>query len=341
MSYVSKKMQNKTPYEPITGDYILRLDANESPLNISEEILTEFCDKIKTLKLNRYPDPSSRKVREAFAKRFDVCAENVIASNGSDEIISVIMTSLLDSDDKLCVAYPDFSMYEFYAKLCENEVVVYGKENDFSLKSLSDFVNENNIRAVIFSNPCNPTSTVFQRADVISFIENTHALCIVDEAYMDFANESILDVSDKYENLLVLKTLSKAFGAAGIRLGFTVGHKSLIDALNVARSPYNVNSLTQLMGEIILEKAPDNSKLLAAQAKKLENKLCELLPQATINSTDANFVYLKHEKAKKIFEYLKNNKIAVRYFNPDRLRITTSTDDELEYLYKTLQKMEI
>ena len=339
MNYVSKKMSGKTPYEPLVGDFKIRLDANESPLPLTNDVLDMFAKEMQILNINRYPDPTSSNIRDAFAKKFNLCPDNIVAGNGSDELISVIMTSLLDKGDALCVAYPDFSMYAFYADLSENQVLVYNKGEDFTLDKLSKFVNQNKARAVIFSNPCNPTGEGFTRDKVIKFIENTDALCIIDEAYMDFWDQSILELADKYENLLVLKTLSKAYGAAGIRLGFAIGHKSLIDALNVARSPYNVNTLSQTLGKIILEMMPDNSKYLAAQAKNLEAKIKELLPEAKITPTKTNFVYFSHPDAKKIYEGLLKEKIAIRYFKPDKLRITASTDEELQELYLAIKNI--
>ena len=339
MSYVSKKMSGKTPYQPLLGDFKIRLDANESPLSLTDEVKARFCAEFNKININRYPDPDSSALREAFAKKFSLDANNVMAGNGSDEIISVIMTSLLDSGDKLCVAYPDFSMYAFYAELSENEVIICKKDESFTLNALSSFVKENGARAVIFSNPCNPTGEGYKRDEVIKFIESTPALCIVDEAYMDFWDQSILDVADKYENLIVLKTLSKAYGSAGIRLGFAIGHPSLIRALNVARSPYNVNTLTQTLGKIIIEDMPERSAYLATQAKKLEAKIGELLPDAKIVTTKTNFVYFSHPDAKKIYEGLLECGIAIRYFKPDRLRITASTDEEMDELYSAIKNI--
>lgn len=339
MSYVSKKMSGKTPYQPLLGDFKIRLDANESPLSLTDKVKEKFAYEFANININRYPDPNSNALRAAFAKKFSLDVNNVMAGNGSDEIISVIMTSLLDSGDKLCVAYPDFSMYAFYAELSENEVIVYNKDESFSLKKLSDFVKEKNARAVIFSNPCNPTGEGYTRDEVIDFIESTPALCIIDEAYMDFWDQSILDLADKYENLLVLKTLSKAYGSAGIRLGFAIGHPSLIQALNVARSPYNVNTITQTLGKIIIEDMPDRSAYLATQAKKLEAKIGEILTNAKIVPTKTNFVYFSHPDAKKIYEGLLNRGIAIRYFKPDRLRITASTDEEMDELFEAIKNI--
>ena len=336
MNYVSKKMRDKTPYEPICGEYKVRLDANESPFPIPQNIIEKFTVWLSSNALDRYPDPSCVALRAAFAKRYGVDASRVVAGNGSDELISVIMTSLLDKGDSLAVATPEFSMYAFYAGLSENTVFFTQKDENYSLDTLLDFVKEKGARAVIFSNPCNPTGQGFDRETVLSFVENCPALCIVDEAYMDFWDQSILDVCDKYENLIVLRTLSKAFGAAGLRLGFAVGHESLINAINVARSPYNVNSLSQELGRLVLESDIDNGTYLAAQAQKLSRKLSELLPDAKIHPTCANFVYLEHRSSKQIYEGLLCRGVAVRYFSPDRLRITASTDEELSLLYAAI-----
>ena len=339
MNYVSKKMVGKVPYEPITGSFRLRLDANESPFPIPEEIIEKFTQLLRDNTLNRYPDPTSASVRAAFAKRYGVKAENVVAGNGSDELISVIMTSLLDKGDTLCVATPEFSMYAFYAQLSENTVFYTDKDEDYSLDSLLAFVKEKGARAVIFSNPCNPTGQGFGRDAVMDFVKRCPALCIVDEAYMDFWDQSIIAESDKYENLIVLRTLSKMYGSAGIRLGFATGHRSLIDAINVARSPYNVNTLTQLMGRLVLESDIDNGAYLAAQAKKLAARLSELLPTAKIYPTCANLVYLQADNARSIYEGLLERGVAVRFFSPDRLRITASTDEELDILYSAIEEI--
>lgn len=345
MSFVSKKMQGKVPYEPNCGEFRLRLDANESPFVPDKAVIDKFTAALTdtaspAYNLNRYPDPASRELRLAFASRYGVSVENVVAGNGSDELISIIMTSLLDKGDTLAVANPEFSMYAFYAQLSENTVFYTDKDENYSLDVLLDFVKKNNCRAVIFSNPCNPTGMGFEREKVLNFVENCPALCIVDEAYMDFWDQSILDVADRYENLIVLRTLSKAYGAAAIRAGFAVGHRSLVDALSVARSPYNVNSLTQLLGKLMLECDTSNQgKYLAAQAQKLGDILKALLPDATFYPSRTNFVYFKTDKAKAIFEGLLADGIAVRYFAPSHLRITASTDEEHKILTDSLENI--
>lgn len=333
-------MQGKTPYIPVEGNFAVRLDANESPFDLPEAVKERFCEEVRATALDRYPDPTAHRVREAFARRYGVDPCHTVVGNGSDELISLIMTSLLDKGDTLAVATPEFSMYAFYAELSENTVCYCPKPEDFSLENLLSFVRENSCRAVIFSNPCNPTGAGFGREEVLSFVRNCPALCIVDEAYMDFWDQSVVDVADRYENLLVLRTLSKAYGAAGIRCGFAVGHPSLIDALHVARSPYNVNALTQIMARLILELPVEESKadFLAAQAQKLRDTLVGLIPDATVYPTRANFVYLKTDSAESIFRGLSERGVAVRCFPPDHLRISASTDDDMKRLYAAIRE---
>lgn len=344
MSFVSKKMEGKIPYEPNSGNFRLRLDANESPFPISPSVKEKFFSAFENggelSSLNRYPDPSSTALRKAFAARYGVPYDCTVAGNGSDELISIIMTSLFDRGDTLAVASPDFSMYAFYAQLSENAVFYMEKNPDYTLDGLLEFVKENKARAVIFSNPCNPTGQGFDREAVINFVEKCPSLCIVDEAYMDFWDQSIIDLADKYENLIVLRTLSKAFGSAGIRVGVAVGHKSLINALSVARSPYNVNSMTQLLGTLVLEESDSNKgQFLASQAQKLSDELSRIIPNAKTYPSVTNFVYLKSSSAKEIFNALLDDGIAIRYFAPDHLRITASTDEEQEILYESLKKI--
>ncbi len=341
MNYVSKKMKGKTPYLPVEGNFSVRLDANESPFDLPRTVKARFAEEMLRTPLDRYPDPTAKAVREAFARRYGVDPDRVVVGNGSDELISLIMTSLLDKGDTLAVSVPEFSMYAFYAELSENRVLCYRKPENYSLDGLLAFVRDNGCRAVVFSNPCNPTGEGFDREAVLSFVKNCPALCVVDEAYMDFWDQSILDVAANCENLIVLRTLSKAYGAAGIRCGFAVGHKSLIDALNVARSPYNVNTLTQVMARLVLELPETDSPapFLARQAQKLAAELRILLPGATVSRTRTNFVYLRTGDAEKLAEGLARRGIAVRFFAPDHLRITASTDEELKRLYTAIKEV--
>ena len=338
MSYIPSNIRNQTPYTPNQGTFRHRLDANESPFPVSEELLHAFYGAMHEAEFNRYPDSTAKALCDAFANRYGIDAAHVVAGDGSDELINLILQNLVGRGERLAVLDPDFSMYRFYAELAGVRVGTFSRNNGFSVGGLADFVRKNNCNAVIFSNPCNPTGTGISRKEILWFLENCPALCIIDEAYMDFWDQSILDVAHNYENLIVLRTLSKAFGAAALRLGFAIANDEMIKALRVIKSPYNVGTLPQLFGTILLNQAENRGEFLAAQAKKLAEKLKCLLPDAVVYDTCTNFVYLEFMQAQSLFDFLCQNGIAVRIFGSKALRIAASTDAEQRVLLTAIKK---
>ena len=254
MFQLNEKVKNLTPYEPISGTYEIRLDANESFLTVPKNIENEMVEALKNSALNRYPDPMATKLVNGFANYFNVNADCVTAGNGSDEIISVIMNAFLQKGDKILTLEPDFSMYRFYAEIAECESVKYQKDDnlDVNIDDVITLANSENVRIVIFSNPCNPTSRIITKDHIRKLINSTDALVVLDEAYMDFAeDESLLGEFEKYDNLIILKTCSKALGSAALRLGFAVANKTLTNVIRAVKSPYNVNSVSQALGEVL------------------------------------------------------------------------------------------
>ena len=200
MFQLNEKVKNLTPYEPISGTYEIRLDANESFLTVPKNIENEMVEALKNSALNRYPDPMATKLVEGFSKYFGVNPECVTAGNGSDEIISVIMNAFLQKGDKILTLEPDFSMYRFYAEIAECESVKYQKDEnlDVNIDDVITLAKRENVRIVIFSNPCNPTSRIITKDHIRKLINSTDALVVLDEAYMDFWDQSILDEVENY-----------------------------------------------------------------------------------------------------------------------------------------------
>ncbi len=345
MAYqLNKKLINLVPYEPISGEYEIRLDANESFISISEQMREEICRVIATVDFNRYPDPLCTDLRRIFADNNGVSYENVAVGNGSDELISILMASFLEKGDKVITLSPDFSMYGFYCSGAECENIVLNKDEEFGVDvdKIISCANENKARMIIFSNPCNPTSLGIEADEVRRLIKSTSALVVLDEAYMDFWNESILSEVNDYDNLIVLKTCSKAVGLAAIRLGFAVANRTLTRAINAAKSPYNVNTLTQEIGKIILSNREyiEKSKAEILESKEaLYESLCRYNGENfKVLESKTNFIYVKTSRAKEIFEKLKDCSIVVRCFG-DGLRITAGTKEENDRLMSCLSKI--
>lgn len=346
MFRLNDKVKNLTPYEPISGTYEIRLDANESFLTVPEEIENEMVEALKNTALNRYPDPMATKLVDGFAKYFKVNPECVTAGNGSDEIISVIMNAFLQKGDKILTLEPDFSMYRFYAEIAECESVKYQKNDDLDvdIDEVIKIANAENVRIVIFSNPCNPTSRIIRKDEIRKLINSVNSLVVLDEAYMDFAeDDSLLGEFENYDNLIILKTCSKALGSAALRLGFAVANKTLTNVIRAVKSPYNVNSVSQALGEVLFAHPDyiDNCIETVIKAKEeLYSAILEIQSDKIerVYDSHTNFVFLKVKNAREVFEKMKNRGIIIRNMG-EFLRITAGTKYENEKMLAELIKV--
>lgn len=346
MYQLNEKIRDLKPYDPITGYYPIRLDANESFLKAPEIILSKIQQAVTEVPFNRYPDPYAAELCESFASFYHVKKENVTAGNGSDELISVICNAFLMKGETVMTASPDFSMYRFYSSIVEANCIQYEKRPDLTIDvdQMIALAENNNVRMIVFSNPCNPTSLGLKREDVRRLISSVKALVVLDEAYMDFWDQSLLGEVENYDNLIILRTCSKAFGMAGIRLGFAVANQTLTQAIQAVKSPYNLNLLTQKIGSIVLREKELISSAIT-EIIKSKNNLYTELKRIEINYPDrmhvyesvTNFIFIKMKDSKKMFESLLSAGIAIRYMG-DYIRITAGTEKENEELIKAFEK---
>ena len=346
MYILNDKIKDLTPYEPIKGDFKIRLDANESFVNVPEYVMTEVVAKAFSAKFNRYPDSLAGELCSAFAGAYGVNKENVVAGNGSDELISLIFGGFLMKGETFATLSCDFSMYDFYGSLSEGKAVKIPKNPDLTVdvQGVIDACNRENVRLLIFSNPCNPTSIGLDREDVREIIKNVKGLVVLDEAYMDFWDQSLIGEVEDYDNLIILKTCSKAFGLAAVRVGFAVGNTTVINAIKAIKSPYNVNTLSQITAAAVLRHRGE-CKAALGQIKQSKEELFKLLTGLNeengnvlkIIDSSTNFVSVFTPRAKELFEYLLSIGIAVRYFG-DFLRITAGSNNENIQLAKFINK---
>lgn len=343
MYEIADKLQNLVPYDPIKGNYKIRLDANESFVSTNPD---ELSAAVSGAVLNRYPDPYANDLINVYADLYEIDSDLITAGNGSDELISVILSSFFAKGEKILCFYQDFSVYSFFSFLYELDAVLEKKEADLTINidAVIKKINSENIRGIIFSNPCNPTSLGIEKEDVKRLIESTNALVILDEAYMDFWEEeqSLIKETASYDNLIVLRTCSKALGMAGLRLGLAVSNTKITAKLRAVKCPYNVNALTQCAAAYFLRNKEEMKKrinLCKAAKEELYSGLISMdLPFIEkIYPSVTNFVLVKTDKAKEIFDYLLDNSIAVRFMG-DHLRITAGTSEENKALFDALKK---
>ena len=345
MAYIlNDKLKELEPYEVKRGRKAIFLDANESYLPVHPDIKRSILSQIRKLEFNRYPDPLAKKCCKAFGDYYGVDPALVTAGNGSDELISVILGGFFSKGDKILLTEPDFSMYGIYAKISELETIRYLKDDDYRVNpaELVALAKREACKGLILSNPCNPTSQGLRKMPLRSIISGLpDTLVVVDEAYMDFWNQSLLNEVAGFENLIVLRTASKALGSASIRLGFAVANKKLTKAIRSVKSPYNVSATTQAAGIGLLKHGDllQNALLdILAGRGYLSGALLKLEaewrggPNAfrLVPESKTNFVVLRFEDKSRhgrIYEYLRKRGIIIRCF-PDFLRVTVGGNDE-------------
>jgi len=341
------KLRSMTAYTPVTGDYPVRLDANESFLPPPDWLRREIMEAVSRVALHRYPDPAANVVRQLAAALFGAEAGQIVAGNGSDELIGLIMASLAPRGGRVLLTDPDFSMYRFYAELYELDCSAVGKPN--RRPDIDAILREAGQRPpdlIIFSNPCNPAGLGAPREEVIRLLNGVDCPVVVDEAYMDFWDQSVMDQRPNYENLVILKTCSKACGLAGLRLGFAIAGPEIAGALFKTKSPYNVNALTQAAGEVVLSR-PEYLRSCMQAVKEAAAALFDSLRalaartggRLTVLPTETNFVLLQTPDAHEIYEALRKQGILIRKLSPELLRVTAGNEEEQSALAAALEEI--
>jgi len=337
---LNEKIMNLTPYDPIVGQYPIRLDANESFLPIDQEEREAIVKAAQEVDLRRYPDHEAVKLCQAAGAWYGVKPRLLTAWNGTDEAILLLCSAFLGRGETLLSFALDFSMYHFNAYLSGADCIKLSKNEDFSIDvdALIAALYEHRPAMLLFSNPCNPTSLVLARDDVLRIVtaaQETGTLAVIDEAYMDFCGQSLLDDIENHDNLVILRTCSKAPGLAGLRLGFTAANETITRALRAVKSPYNVGALTQAVGTALLcqpLRLQEGVREIRRRTDELSAALKALgLP---VVGDAANFVFVRG--AAGAFEFLKERGIIVRKFG-EHLRITAGSAEENAALVEALK----
>ena len=337
---LNEKLKNLVPYDPIEGDYPIRLDANESFLPIGEEESGAILKAARETDLRRYPDHRATKLCQAAGAYYWVKPGLLTAWNGTDEALMVLCSAFLGKGETLLSFALDFSMYHFYAYVSGAQCIKLPKREDFTIDvdALIEALQEHRPAMLLFSNPCSPTSLVLPREEVLRIVQaaqETGTLAVVDEAYMDFCDQSLLDDIESFGNLVILRTCSKAAGIAGLRLGFSAANETITKALHSVKSPYNVGALTQAVGTALLcqpLRLQEGVQEIRRRTQELSSSIKALGLQ--VMGDAGNFISVAN--AAGAFEYLRGRGIIVRQFG-GHLRITAGNAEENRALVEALK----
>ncbi len=341
-----KRVTPYVPGEQPKGENIIKLNTNECPYpptpSVEKVIAQMDCDKYRL-----YPDPEANILVDAIAKYYNVNANQVFVGVGSDDVLGMAFLTCFNSDKP--ILFPDitYSFYDVWAQLFDIKYKMVPLDDNFEINP-SDYFGENG--GVIFPNPNAPTAIEMSLNKVEDIIKNNQdVVVIVDEAYIDFGTETALPLVEKYDNLLVVRTFSKSRAMAGMRVGYAIGSKKLIDAIKAVKFSYNsytMNMPSIYAGATAIADKEYFEEIVGKIVNTRENakvKLTEL--GFTFTDSKTNFLFAKHKSvaAEHIFEELKKRNIYVRYFKKPRidnyLRITIGTDEEMEQLYKALEEI--
>ncbi|MCL4103917.1 UNVERIFIED_CONTAM: hypothetical protein GTU68_034779 [Idotea baltica] len=347
--YWTNVVNRLTPYVP--GEQpkqagLVKLNTNENPYGPSPAVLSAI-ESVSGDQLRLYPDPESQALKEAFAQRNQLAADQVFLGNGSDEVLAHVFQALLNPEKPVC--FPEVS-YSFYPVWCELYGLKYRKVPlaEGFVVDINAFPADNG--GIVLANPNAPTGMVLGLDIIREFLEfNESSVVVVDEAYIDFGGESAVSLINQYDNLLVVQTVSKSRSLAGLRVGVAMGHRDLIEGLERLKNSFNSYPLDVIAQTATLASLQDEDffrlscdKVIASRGR-LSNKMAamgfKVLPSA------ANFIFATHPEhpACQLFEGLREHNILVRYFagpaTADYLRISIGTDDECNLLLSALVKL--
>lgn len=340
-----KRFQSLEPYHSTYLTKGIILNSNESPYNVPQDLKEYMKDCIDQLFMNRYPDTDSLELIQAISACYQVNPENVTCGVGSDELIHCILTSVLEEDDKVLIPYPSFSMYTQYTLLNKATALYVPLNSNFGYDVLTmrKKIEEEQPKVIFICNPNNPTGCIMTREAIQSILEIAKGLVVIDEAYEDFTQQSIsmIPYIHQYDNLIVLRTFSKAYALSSARVGYAIANKALINLINTVKSPYNLNSFSQCMATWAIQHQDyfkANALRIISQRTHLEQGI-QALGFKTYPS-EANFIWT--ELPDSIYEQLVEKEIYIRKIKLEHknyYRITIGTPEENEIFLNTLREL--
>jgi histidinol-phosphate aminotransferase len=347
MSYVKESVKMLSEYYVLQDHSVVKLNQNESPYDVPEQLKQEILDKLAKTEWNRYCENRPSRLISAISNFTKFPAEGIVAGNASNEIIQAVFAGLCRDDDKIVVITPGFSVYPRLAQIYEIDVLSVPLLTNFEFDVPGIIEAAKDAKMVILPSPNNPTGTSISIDEVIQIAENIKGVFILDEAYIEFHKKTAQDYINKYENLVIIRTFSKAFSLAGLRLGYLLAQPHIAQELEKAKLPFSVGIFQQIAGEVLMNNYPaieNNINVLIKEREKLFAKVSNL-PNVNPIASSANFFVFSIDEidAAQAYEYFYNNGILLRHFGDERLkdylRVTVGKPEENEKFMAVLMKL--
>ncbi|WP_456384848.1 histidinol-phosphate transaminase [Persephonella sp.] len=334
-------------YKTETTPCRVKLSSNENPYQLPQWLKEKIAQRVKEIPLNRYPDPTSARLKEVIADFYGVKPENLVLGNGSDELIHLLITVVGNLDKPVMYPVPTFPMYQVSADILGRPKAEFPLDENFQLKKeFIDRALEKEPQLAFFASPNNPTGNSFDR-QLILYTARNNVFTAVDEAYIDFSDrEDFVKEAVGNENIVVLRTMSK-IGLAGIRLGVLIADPETASLLDRARPPFNITYPTQVIGEVVLTEGREEIKkqvnALISERKRVMEEV-KNIGGIRVYPSDANFFLIKVPDGEKVHRLLIEEGVLVRNMShlPDMencLRISIGKPEENDAFIEALKKV--
>jgi histidinol-phosphate aminotransferase len=345
MSYFRENIEKMAGYEPgfqpLNTD-VVKLNTNENPYPPSPKVI-EAIKNITLEQLRRYPQPIADTFREATAEVFRIEPENIICVNGGDELLNIAIRAFCDENRPVAYPTPTYSLYSVLAQIANCPAVEIPFDEEFNLPAK---LTVSGAALTIVCNPNAPSGTFIPKEELSQLAEEIKGVLLIDEAYVDFAEDNCLELVKKFDNVIILRSMSKGYSLAGLRFGFGIANQELIKGLLKVKDSYNVDAVAIAVAMAAIEDQQyfkNNVKKIKIERKFLTEKLTEL--GFDVPTSQANFVLAKPSKMRAIdiYEKLKDRNIYVRYWAypdiKDKLRISVGTAEQNEKLINALKEI--
>jgi histidinol-phosphate aminotransferase len=350
LQWIRPEIRDLSAYHVPKSDDLVKLDAMENPYSWPEAMVEDWIKELRSAKLNRYPDPTASALKTRIRQVMQIPPDSdVLLGNGSDELIQLIIMAVAKPGGVILAPEPTFVMYRMISLWMSMDYIPVLTNTDFSLDcaTMLSEIEKHKPAVVFLSFPNNPSGNLYSENDIQSIIESAPGLVVIDEAYHVFAESSFMDRIPQYDNLLVLRTVSK-MGLAGLRLGFLAGAPDWIQQIDKLRMPYNVNVLSQTTVKFALE----HHEILDEQAKKIiaNREFLSTSMQAieglTVFGSKTNFILFRVDgfSAEQLYDGLLSQGILIKNMSAlgglltDCLRVTVGTEEENKLFIKALKE---
>jgi len=321
------------PYEVENKEGLIYLASNESPFDLPSDVRDSILREVHSTAFNRYPDIMADEIRIQLASFLGVGEDEIVVGNGSDELLLYLTVAFAGCGRRVLYPSPSFSMYRYYTAVAGAEYIEVELNEDFSLpiERILNLLSREKVSMVFVAYPNNPTANLWNRDDLLRIISSTDAIVVVDEAYFDFSSSTLLPYLHDFPNLVISRTFSKAWGLAGLRCGYLVANRDIIDVMKRVKQPFNVNVLTQLAVKVCLQNrwyVEDAVKDILKERDRLMDMLSSIGGIAVYPSY-TNFLVVKGEGVTAGDLYRMGIVVKEFFFRGERfLRVTVGKPEE-------------